>query len=524
MSDTTHTILHSAKRFFSGTVCSRISGMLRDIAMAFAFGTQGAVAAFMIAFRFAHLLRRLFGEGALQSAFVPEFETFRQESPQKAFSFFRDLYFALSLFLSAIIIFSALILGVFVSFIDLSPGNLQIIVLTLLMLPSLLFICLYGLNASLLQCEKSYFLPGIAPVAFNLIWIIAVLSFQFLPISEAMIYLAISVNVACFAQWYMTVPHTWRIYKQQLIPLQWQISHHHPELISLCKALGLGILGVAATQINSALDAVFARYADEEGPAFLWYAIRVQQLPLALFGVAIGSALLPPLTRAIKSGDKTTYCHFYSYAFEKTTALILPITGALLAMGDSIINLIYGRGDFENHSVALTTYCLWAYSVGLLPSALILISAPAFYAQSHYKIPALGSVLAMVLNFGLNMWFIAGLKWGATSVALATSLSAWVNYFFLNYWLKKRGDTIAESLEIFKTCQILIATAIAAIAVYLFRTHYLNDFILIDMWNGITPIFPDQFTSQFFDLSIESIVFFGTFFGISTLCNWKKSH
>src|SRR5262249_29789285 len=152
MSDTTQSIFKSASRFFSGTMLSRISGMLRDMSMAFAFGTGESVAAFFVAFRFAHLLRRLLGEGAMQSAFVPKFEELRQKDPKHACQFFMNLYGLLTLVLLAVIVIGVGFLSGMHFLADFSEGNREIISLMMIMAPSLLFICLYGLNSSLMQC------------------------------------------------------------------------------------------------------------------------------------------------------------------------------------------------------------------------------------------------------------------------------------------------------------------------------------------------------------------------------------
>src|ERR1700733_2872839 len=127
MKDTLFSIRHSAIRFFSGTLLSRITGMLRDVSMAYAFGTQPSIAAFMVAFRFAHLLRRLLGEGALQSAFIPEFEALRHQSEQRAFTFFRDLTVILSFFLVLLISVGCTLLFGFLWWGHLNPDNYEII-------------------------------------------------------------------------------------------------------------------------------------------------------------------------------------------------------------------------------------------------------------------------------------------------------------------------------------------------------------------------------------------------------------
>jgi putative peptidoglycan lipid II flippase len=441
MKDTIHTIRRSSYRFLSGTLLSRLTGMFRDISMAYVFGTQPSIAAFMVAFRLAHLLRRLFGEGALQSAFIPEFEALRCQQEQRAFIFFRDLTLVLTFFLILLIGTCCAVLAGFLWWGDLHPDNQEIISLTLLMLPSLLFICLFGLNTSLLQCEKSYFIPSVAPAAFNGIWIATVFSLRNMPAEQAMPWLAFGVVIACLCQWLLTVPQTWKSLKNILSSSRWStLQFISSDLRQLSKPLALGILGVAASQINNAIDSLFARYAEPEGPALLWYAIRIQQLPLALFGVTIAGAVLPPLSRALKAHQWEDYHHFLHDALYRSWIFILPLTAALFVMGDTAIHFLYGRGDFGPQAIIQTTYCLWAYGIGLIPSALVLILAPACYAQNNYILPAIASFITMLLNLFLNTLFIMGFQWGAVSVALATSISAWANLgilvlYFSNSWV-----------------------------------------------------------------------------------------
>lgn len=500
---------------------SRVSGMLRDIAMASAFGTQGAVAAFLVAFRFSHLLRRLFGEGAMQTAFIPHFEGLRNESPQRACSFFRDLIAALSVGLIALIFLTMLLLGSVLLFADLSPGNQEIVFLTFLMMPSLLFICLFGLNASLLQCEKGFFITGAAPVIFNVVWIIGVWFLWqaiALPAPDAMPWLAGVVIVACLCQWLVTVPSTLAILKQSQVALSW----HHVRLISqdlksLGKPLLLGLVGVAASQINNALDAVFARYTNAEGPALLWYALRLQQLPLALFGIAIAGALLPPLARALKGNDLTTYRLFLEFALRRSIALMLPITAALFVLGDSCVNLIYGRGDFTHFSTIGTTQCLWGYSLGLIPMTLVLILAPAFYAQSNYRIPTVASVVAMLLNVTLNFIMIFVLGLGSASVALATSISAWVNCILLGGILQIHLGVLGFRSLGMSFAKVLFATCLACLVVVAVDTIFLQGSNLLLIGQGLTPSFPRAFSEQLMRFVVQSICFSLTLFAAAKL-------
>lgn len=423
MSDSTKSILKAASSFFSGTLLSRISGMLRDMSMAFAFGTEASVAAFFVAFRLAHLLRRVLGEGALQSAFIPKFEELKQESPERALQFFRNLFLLLSLVLLAIILIGS------VGMISLKPflsdGNKEIISLTLYMFPSLFFICLYGLNTALLQCEKIYFIPSFAPVAFNVMWIVGAAGIVWIEPQYPMHLLGIIVVVGCALQWLVTLPSVIKIVRK------WTWGFNSKDLLQFGKPLLYGILGVSATQVNSAMDALFARFAQSDGPALLWYAIRIEQLPLALFGIALSGALLPPLSRAIKSGDFEKFYSFLIYGIKKSLLLMVPITLITLIFSESIISFLFGYGHFNASSIAGTSPCLQAYTLGLIPSTLVLLLAPAFYARSNYTLPMIASVLSMIVNLCFNTLFVFVLGWGAISIALATSLSAWVNFTFL---------------------------------------------------------------------------------------------
>ena len=292
LKDSVSSIKKSAMRFLSGTAVSRITGMLRDMVLAFAFGTHEAIAALFVAFRLSHVCRRLFGEGALQSAFIPVFEELRKEEPQRAFYFFRDLSVLLTSFLTGFVLLSMLGLAVSLKFFDWSPGNRQIITLMIILMPSLVPICLFGVNSALLQCQKHYFTAGIAPAFFNICITIGALFLNAFDPVEAMPYLAISIVLGCIMQWFSTfLPSIKHVRNELSGKIMTNVRLYSQDMKRLIGPLALGLLGVGASQINNAVDALFARYADPEGPAQLWFGLRLQQLPLALFGIAMSGAL-----------------------------------------------------------------------------------------------------------------------------------------------------------------------------------------------------------------------------------------
>lgn len=508
MNDSTKSIFHSAKRFLSGTLLSRMSGLLRDIVMAFAFGTEPAVAALMVAFRFSHFFRRLLGEGALQMAFIPHFEKLRGENPQKAAAFFRSLTWLLCLVLCLIISATILLLLLLYFFCDFSPDNREILFLTALLMPGLFFICLYGINASLLQCENHYFTAGIAPVGFNVIWIAGALLLKGLSSAEAMPWLCAFVVCACAGQWLMTVPTVWRLLKEQIATLfHFDRPLITPEIKKFIVPLFLGIIGVAATQINSTVDPLFARYADSAGPAYLWYAIRLEQFPLALFGIALSSALLPPLARAIQANQLEKYNQFLNDSIRISILLMLPMMFAYLIAGDTCVNLVFGHGDFSSDSTAETTRCLWAYALGLIPASLTLLLAPAFYSLHDYRTPMISTCISVASNLILNSFFVFSLEMGSASVAYATSASSWINFFILAWALKLKVNTsISRSFfaSFFLTLLFCLVGAFNVVAIdHLFYGG--NQFLTL--LNGETPHLTRQFSGQIGRFFVEAISF-----------------
>lgn len=519
--DSPKTVSRSTFAFLSGTFLSRITGLGRDTAMAVAFGSNPAIAAFMVAFRFANLIRRLFGEGPLSSGFIPHFEQLRLDSPEKGALFFRDLFFSMGLFLLLLIGGIEGILYAFLKWGNLGPGSGQILSLTMWMLPGILFICLFGLSSGLLQCQRRFFLTGFAPAAFNLVWIASVIFLKDRDPSFAVFPLAAAIIAAFFLQWAVLAPQTFSHLRQSL---SWKQTFSprlfSSELRALFKPLGLGIIGVAAVQINTTLDAIFARFASLEGPAYLWYAIRIEQLPLALFGIALSAALLPPLARAIKAHAIEQYLQLLRFALCRSFSLIFPCSLGIFVLGVAGINLLYGHGGFTSEATYHTVLCLWGYGLGLLPSVFVLLLAPAFYADKQFRIPMLASLFSVLFNIAMTSFFVFGLHWGAFSIAVATSLAAWANYFFLSYALSRKikEPLLNRSvlLSFFKTGA---SSVIAAIATLFVGKFFTGDPTLIILSGDASPGFHRDLTMQLMQFAAMSGTFVLIFFSYAWMFN-----
>jgi putative peptidoglycan lipid II flippase len=304
--------------------------------------------------------------------------------------------------------------------------------LTMIMTPGLIFICLFGLFSAILQCEGRFFLVGFSPVTFNLVWIGAAFCCKdYLP-DRAATLLALSIVLALAVQWLVMLPAVFRSFVPLLSWKEWlRPAFFSKEIRALIAPFLFSLLGVSAVQINSAIDSLFAYTAEAQGPAYLWFAIRIQQFPLALFAIAFSSPLLPLLSQKIVSQDEEGFRYQLQFALKKCSLFLFPATGCLFALGLSGIHLLYGRGHFDFSSVCATAICLWNYSLGLLPAAFVILLSSAFYAKKDFKTPMRASLWSMLLHLILNTLLILFLHRNSSSVALATSLSSLFNCFYL---------------------------------------------------------------------------------------------
>ena len=498
--------LHS-RRFFSGIMLSRISGMIRDLVMASIFGDHPSVAAFMVSFRLSNLLRRLTGEGPFQTAFTPHYEGLRLESPQRAVFFFRKLVFLITIFLIFIVIIIEIGTTFSLNLFDLSEPNKEILVLMRWLFPSIIFICLYGLNLSFLHCNDSFFISGFAPFICNAMWILGILYVKNQSVPLAMPTLAKFVLIGFIGQWVITLPLT---LKNISAPLkEWCCFKIPLEVKKLFTAFSLGAIGVGAVQINAFLDSLFARYINLRGPAYLWYSIRIQQLALAIFGIVCISTVIPRLCRAIKVGNLTEAQGLFSFSYKRVIIIMIPCTFAIITLGSSASNLIFGRGFFSDIGISKTILCLWAYGIGLFPTTMILLLSAVFYSHNNFRIPTIVSVISIIINIAINSILVLIFKLGIFSIALGTSISAWLNFLILR--------KLSKSLEMKRNYSNLRIYQICLICIFSLITSIIADHFLLN--STILPLFLNRiviFNRSLF-IQLPQFVFQFLFFVIS-LC------
>lgn len=511
--DTPSSITRSATRFLSGTFLSRVTGMVRDMTMAYTFGVTSLVAAFFIAYRFSHMLRRLLGESPLSGSFIPHFEKLRLQSPEEGGKFFLEFFYSLALVLLAVLaggeLFLSALLPVF------HGENLQILRWTMIMLPGLVFICLYGLTSSYLQCFRIYFLPGIAPAIFNLFWIgAALLSSRH---ESPLTFLATAIVVGFCAQWLFIWPKATGFIKEVVsLHAICLVKPFSKQVRQMIVPFALGIVGIAASQLNGVIDALFARFASAEGPAYLWYAIRIQQLPIAFVGVAYATALLPSLSRAVKSEETGRYRSLFSFAMTRSYTLTLSMMMVIFSMGLYGINMVYGRGAFTSEIAYKTTECLWAYSIGLVPMVFSILFVVAFQALREYKIPTRISIITVVINFLLNSLMVFGLGLGAISVALATSISSFVQVFLLWRAFSKYSYSLIDRPFMTHLAKVGSSTILSFLATIWVSHHFLGGDGFFSFMSHEIHL-PRNFFVQLGELFSRMSIFVAFLFGFSLL-------
>lgn len=514
-------ILHDAKRFFSGTMLSRISGLLREIATAYACGNSSFLALFFAAFRWAFVFRRLIGESALNTAFIPSLEAIRKHDLKEASIFFIRFSTTLGIVTTILVFFVEVILLSIYGYEGFSYDTRYTIKLIALMLPSLIFAVLYSLYSAFLHCEGSFFHPSVAPVFFNLCWIAIALYIKDLPGNLAMEWLSIGIIIGTAAEMLFLLPRVIKFLQKHVEHLMQHLRLSSiAEVAPIFKKWSYAAIGVSATQINSALDPLFALHADSQGPTYLWYAARIQQIPIGLFAVALSSSLLPSLSKLYQEKNFALFENNIKSATSQILYWITPVTFGLCLCGPLTIELLYHRGNFSFEGVVGTIECLWSYSLGILPTCLAIIWTVSYYACGDYRFPMIVSFISVLLNLLFNSLFIFGLGWGSHSVALATSMCALFNAGILAFHFKNKYNVSLWYARATRLCleSICLSTVAASIALaytlWSVSSFFVNDFYIFSSLS---------FWEKLYTFCMQSILFAGSWFGIQKLIKHYKT-
>jgi putative peptidoglycan lipid II flippase len=432
-------LLRTLAAISSMTMLSRITGLLRDILFARAFGAGGLTDAYNIAFRLPNLLRRLFAEGAFSQAFVPILSEYKNHKSHEDTRNLADhvgttlVWATLVVTVIGIIAAPALLLAVGGG---LTPDAFDAGVwMTRLMFPYISFMAFVALAGGILNTWSQFKIPAFTPVLFNLASIAASLFLQ-QHLEQPIYAMAIAVFVGGILQVAIQIP---ALVKIGMLPrLSWNpaVGLRDAGVRRVLKKMGPALFAVSAAQISLLINTGIAARLAEGSISFLTYADRLMEFPTALLGVALGTILLPSLSKANANGDREEYSALLDWGLRLTFLLAMPAAVGLATLAEPLIATLFQNGKFTAAAAQASAEPLVAYSVGLLGIILVKTLAPAFYAQQDIRTPVRIAVGVLVATQVMNMIFVPHLA--VAGLALSISLGACVNASFLYAGLRKR--------------------------------------------------------------------------------------
>ncbi|GJL63139.1 MAG: putative lipid II flippase MurJ [Nitrospirales bacterium] len=432
----THSVTSAAGLIGAATLSSRILGFIRDVVIAQLFGASAAADAFYVAYRIPNLLRELFAEGSMSSAFIPvftEYHTLRskEEAWELASAAFTTLLTLVTL---------VTVLGIFAApgiVWFLAPGfhgeATQLATTTLLtqvMFPYLLFVSLAALAMGILNALRAFAVPALAPVFFNIV-VITFALFVTPFFEQPIIGVGIGIVIGGLAQFVMQLP---AMYRRGFL-LTWNFRPGHPGVKHMGRLILPTLLGLSVTQVNLTVSTILASYF-EGGPTYLFYGMRLIQFPLGIFGVALATAILPTLSTQAASGALDDLRDTVNYGLRSILFIILPAMLGLMLVGEPIIQIFFEHGAFTAVDTSRTASALFAFSIGLWAFAGYRILATAFYALQDTKTPAIAAVAGMCANVTLALILMQSLDY--VGLALATACASMLNAGILLTILNRR--------------------------------------------------------------------------------------
>ena len=460
-------------------LASRVTGLARDMAMARLFGAGAALDAFLLGFRIPNLTRDLFAEGALSSAFVPTFtEYLSQRSKEEAARLVNLVATAIIMVVGTLcalgMIFAPQLVEILASGFHNVPGKFELAVrMTRIMFPFLLLVALAAQAMGVLNACNRFGVPAMSSTFFNLGSLVfgVVLGRGLGPMIgiTAIEGMAIGVVIGGLLQLTYQLPSLYQLGFRFHAVIDWS----EPGLKRILRLMGPAILGNAAVQINVMINTNFASGISDpvrgfDGPvSWLNGAFRFMQLPLGLFGVAIGSATLPSISRSAAAGNMPEFRQTVSHSLGTVFLLTIPSSIGLAVLGESIVGAIYQGGAFQAYDTERTALALSYYAIGLSGYAALKILVPAFYSLGDSRTPMLVSLGSILINFMVASSVIRVGGLGHAGLALSTSAVALFGFLLQFLILRNRIGGIHGRALLAQVGRISAASLAMAAVVWL---------------------------------------------------------
>lgn len=423
-------------------MASRVLGLVRDVLLARLIGAEAAADAFYVAFKLPNFFRRLFAEGAFNTAFVPVLSDYRKNRElAEVQRFVSHMAAALGLVLLLltllVVLFAPQVMTVYAAgFLD-DPFKFQAASDMLrITFPYLMLISLTGFAGSILNSYDRFAVPALTPVILNICLILAALYAA--PLFEQPVFaLAWAVLVAGVLQLIFQLPFLARIH---LLPVP-KLSFADSGVRRVLKLMVPAMFGVSVSQINLLLDTVLATFLPTGSVSWLYYSDRLMELPLGVFGVAIATVALPNLSRQRFAEDPQGFRNMLGWAMRLVLLIALPATVALMVLATPILASLFQYGAMLASDVEKARFSLAAYALGLLAFMLIKVLATGYFAREDTATPVRIGIIAMAANMVFNLILVVAFHFawqlGHAGLALATSLSGWLNALLLYRGLRK---------------------------------------------------------------------------------------
>lgn len=464
-------------------LCSRVLGLIREVVFAAMFGASRNMDAFLTAFRAPNMLRDLFAEGALSTAFVTTFSRrIATEGNQSAWDLASKVATLALVFMSAVsllgVIFAPVLIDILAPGFPVEKADLTVL-LTRIMFPFILLVSLAALVMGMLNARHVFGVPALASSFFNLGSIIGgvALCYWLDPQPDwrhphfgerGLIGLSIATLIGGLLQLAVQLPSLRRVGFRFHPDFKWR----DPGVRTILGMMGPAMIAASAVQVNVAVNSIFASGMGDGPITWLNIAFRLMQLPLGIFGVAVATVTLPLVSRSAAVGNTNEFRSALAHSVRLVLLLTIPAAIGLIILAEPIIHLIYQHGRFTEVATIQTAAALRFYAIGLAGYSADKVLAPAFYALDKRHLPMFVSLTSIAVNFSLNWFFTFRLHLGHRGLALSTSVVAIFNFFFL-YSMMRYYTGRLETGALLKTiCKLLVAGIGLAAACWLALTFF----------------------------------------------------
>ncbi len=478
-------LIKSTSTFSFFTLVSRILGYLRDVLIAIYLGSGPIADAFFVAFRIPNTFRRLFSEGAFNAAFVPSYSSELVLGKNRAQNFANKIFNLLLLILFLIVLIIEIFMPFFVYII--APGFKEnsdkldlTISLTRITFPFLLFVSLSSFFSAVLNSHNKFAAAAAAPIILN-IFLILILIFQSYLNDQLVFYLSYAVTFAGLVQLIFLLFSIKKIYIPK-IDLNFKINY---KVKLFFKKLLPSIFSSGVTQINILVGTIIASF-QTSAVSYLYYADRIYQINLAIAGIAIGTVLLPNLSKHIRSKNKKKIYIIQNKALELSLFLSLPATIALLIASEEITSSLFGYGSFDYLSVKSSANALFYFALGLPAFSIIKIFSSFLFARHNTKMPFYFSFFCVMVNIIISVYFFN--KIGFIIIPIATTISSWLNAVILLIYLTNK-EYFSITFEFVKSfLKIALSTILTSYIFYYLINYFSNNLIYSSEYKFITIV------------------------------------